>query len=144
MPQVAARITDEVEKRLQHQFKTKSAGAEFLLPWVAETFARCMTKLKHEFSVNELKTFVAAYKRTTRLLPESCRLAYLKVRMREACNEEFVNTDFGTSWPALERKLERLDDTHAAALMVWSAAYWTSPRLAEVSLDDYVHPETGA
>ena len=38
MPQVAARISTDHEKWLKDFFKTKSAGAEFILPWAVDVF----------------------------------------------------------------------------------------------------------
>ena len=38
MPQVAARISDNQERWLKDYFRTKSAGAEFILPWAVDTF----------------------------------------------------------------------------------------------------------
>ena len=39
MPQVAARINDEQERWLKDYFRTKSAGAEFILPWAVDGLA---------------------------------------------------------------------------------------------------------
>lgn len=38
MPQVAARINEQQERWLKDYFRTKSAGAEFILPWAVDTF----------------------------------------------------------------------------------------------------------
>lgn len=45
MPQVAARINDEQERWLKDYFRTKSAGAEFILPWAVDTFFRAMANI---------------------------------------------------------------------------------------------------
>jgi len=140
MAQVAARINDDMEGQLRALFKTKSAGAEFILPWAVETFQRAVGQLKAEFSAGELRTVVEAYRRVSRLLPEQCKRSYLQLRLREACAEEHVHNQHGASWPSLERKLERLSDLQAAALMVWSAAFWQSPQWEGANLDAYVRP----
>lgn len=140
MAQVAARIGTALEKQLKAMFRTKSAGAEFILPWAMETFGRVLAQLKTEFSASELKTIVEAYKKVSRLLPEQCRQSYFLLRMREACSDEGVHLLHGASWPSLERKLERLDDTRAAAFMIWAVAHWTSPVWDGVGLDVYVRP----
>ena len=61
MPQVAARINDDQERWLKDYFRTKSAGAEFILPWAVDTFFRAITSIKHMFSAAELKTIVEAH-----------------------------------------------------------------------------------
>ena len=58
MPQVAARINEEQERWLKDYFRTKSAGAEFILPWAVDTFFRAITSIKQIFSASELKTIV--------------------------------------------------------------------------------------
>ncbi len=81
MPQVAARINDEQERWLKDYFRTKSAGAEFILPWAVDTFFRAMANIKQMFTAAELKTIVEAHK-DTRLLPDHTRLSYLLLRVR--------------------------------------------------------------
>ena len=119
MPQVAARISDDHEKWLKEYFKTKSAGAEFILPWAVDTFYRAVNSIKSIFSAPELKTIIEAHKEV-RLLPDQSRLAYLQLRVQDACELDLVNTKHGASKHSLESKLKRLDDTQATALMIWA------------------------
>ena len=76
MPQVAARINPEQERWLQDYFRTKSAGAEFILPWAVDTFFRAIMSLKETFSPSELKTIVQAHKDTTQTpkISRSCQI----------------------------------------------------------------------
>ena len=69
MPQVAARISDEQERWLKDYFRTKSAGAEFILPWAVDTFFRAITNTKAVFEPAELKTIVEAVSYTHLTLP---------------------------------------------------------------------------
>ena len=137
MPQVAARISSEQEKWLKDYFRTKSAGAEFILPWAVDTFFRAIAGLKHAFTAAELKTIVEAHK-DVRLLPESSRLSYLTLRVTDACDVILLHTRHGASKASLEAKLKRLDDTQATALMVWAAAFWVSRNCSAESLDEYI------
>ena len=137
MPQVAARINDDQERWLKDYFKTKSAGAEFILPWAVDTFFRAIMSIKDMFSPAELKTIVQAHK-DTRLLPDNTRLDYLLLKITDACNTGKIHIEFGASKTALEAKLKRLDDTQATAIMVWAAAYWVSKTLDANSLDEYI------
>ena len=68
MPQVAARINEQQERWLKDYFRTKSAGAEFILPWAVDTFFRAITTIKGTFTGPELKTILEAH-RDQRLLP---------------------------------------------------------------------------
>ncbi len=137
MPQVAARISADQEKWLKDYFRTKSAGAEFILPWAVDTFFRAVHTVKEIFSQPELKTIVEAHK-DFRLLPENTRLSYLILRVMDSCDVAAVHNKHGASKASLEAKLRRLDDTQAAALMVWAAAFWVSRNCNAESLDEYI------
>ncbi len=137
MPQVAARISDDQERRLKDYFRTKSAGAEFILPWAVETFFRAITGIKQIFSASELKTIVDAHK-DVRLLPENTGRSYLGLRISDACDMNGVHLRHGASKSSLESKLNTLDDTQSTALMVWASAFWVSKNCSAESLDDYI------
>ena len=137
MPQVAARITQDQEKWLKDYFRTKSAGAEFILPWAVDTFFRAIASIKSTFTAGELKTIVEAHK-DLRLLPDHTRQSYLILRVMDACEVTLLHTRHGASKSSLEAKLKRLDDTQATALMVWSSAFWVSRNCSAESLDEYI------
>ena len=137
MPQVAARISDDQERRLKDYFRTKSAGAEFILPWAVETFFRAITGIKQIFSASELKTIVDAHK-DVRLLPENTGRSYLVFRISDACDLIGLQLRHGASKSSLESKLNTLDDTQSTALMVWASAFWVSKNCSAESLDDYI------
>lgn len=137
MPQVAARINTEQEQWLKDYFRTKSAGAEFILPWAVDTFFRAIMSIKEIFSPAELKTIVQAHK-DMRLLPDNSRLSYLLLRVEDACEINKIHINFGASKTALEAKLKRLDDTQATAIMVWASAFWVSKNCSAENLDEYI------
>ncbi len=137
MPQVAARINVEQERWLKDYFRTKSAGAEFILPWAVDTFFRAITGIKQIFSASELKTIVEAYK-DTKLVPESTRLTYLLLRVSDACEINAIHMRHGASRSSLESKLKTLDDTQATALMVWASAFWVSKNCSAENMDEYI------
>lgn len=137
MPQVAARINNDQERWLRDYFRTKSAGAEFILPWAVDTFFRAITSIKQIFSASELKTIVDAHK-DIKLTPESTRLSYLLLRVSDACDLNSVHIRHGASKSSLESKLKTLDDTQATALMVWASAFWVSRNCSADNLDDYI------
>ena len=137
MPQVAARISDEQERWLKDYFRTKSAGAEFILPWAVDTFFRAITNTNAVFEPAELKTIVEAYK-DVKVTPDSTSKSYLMLRVMGACDKNHANERFGASRSSLEAKLRYLDETQATALMVWASAYWVSRNCTATSLDEYI------
>lgn len=137
MPQVAARINEEQEKWLKDYFRTKSAGAEFILPWAVDTFFRAITNIKTVFSAPELKTIIDAHK-DVRLSPDNTRLSYLLLRISDACDLSNMHLRYGVTKSSLETKLKGLDDMQATALMVWASAFWVSRNCAAEDLDEYI------
>jgi len=137
MPQVAARISQDHEKWLKDYFKTKSAGAEFILPWAVDIFFKSIRSVSGDFSVAELKTILESH-RDVKLLPNQSKQAYLLLRVEEACQERNVHIQHGASKNNLEVKLRRLSDLQATALMIWATAYWTSKVWNGVPVEDYV------
>lgn len=137
MPQVAARINDDQEKWLKDYFRTKSAGAEFILPWAVDTFFRALTVIRAMFTEAELKTIVESHK-DTRLMPDHTRLSYLLVRVIDVCDTNGLHKKHGASRTSLETKIKQLDDTQATALMIWAAAFWVSKNCSSANLDSYV------
>lgn len=137
MPQVAARINEQQERWLKDYFRTKSAGAEFILPWAVDTFFRAINSIKSQFSSGELKTIIEAY-RDYRLLPEHTRLSYLVMHVRDACDKTDLHVRHGASRSSLDAKFQQLDDTQATALMVWASAFWVSRNCSAESLDEYI------
>lgn len=135
MPQVAARINDQQERWLKDYFRTKSAGAEFILPWAVDTFFRAITTIKGTFTPSELKAVIEAH-RDWRLHPDHTRLPILLQRVSDLCESSGVLRGSGRT--ALEAKLKRLDDTEAAALMVWASAFWVSRTCSAQNMDDYI------
>ncbi len=137
MPQVAARINEDQEKWLKDYFRTKSAGAEFILPWAVDIFFRAINSVKQNFTPAELKTIVEVHK-DLRLSPEQTRLSYLLLRVNDYCEMNAVHEKHGASRTSLEAKLKKLDDTQATALMIWSSAFWVSKSCSADDLDHYI------
>lgn len=137
MPQVAARITTEQEKWLKDYFRTKSAGAEFILPWVVDTFFRAITTIKYSFSDSELALIISAHK-NLRIQPDNSSKEYLRLRIAEACDGKDLHNVYGLSRDALDTKLSKLSNTDATALIVWAAAFWVSKNCSADNISEYI------
>ena len=137
MPQVAARINISQERWLKDYFRTKSAGAEFILPWAVDTFFRAITSIKQTFAESELKAIIEAHK-DVRLQPENARTSYLLLRISDACEVARVHELFGASKSSLESKIKNLNDTQSTALMIWAAAFWVSKSCSTDDMSEYI------
>ena len=135
MLQVAQDTNEQQERWLTDSFRTKNAGAEFILPWTIDTFFRAIITIKSMFTGPELKTLIEAHK-DLRLLPDHTRLSYLLLRVADLCDRTKLHTRHGASRSSLEAKLRRLNDTEATALMVWASAFWA--RRTPSSMDAYI------
>lgn len=136
MPQVAARINESQEKWLKDYFKTKSAGAEFILPWAVDIFFRALSSVRSSFTIEELKTIIECYK-GKKVLPDHARLSFLLATVLSSCDEINLNEKYKVSRRSLETKLRNLDDTEATVLMIWASAFWVSKNFT-TSIDEYV------
>ena len=96
MPQVAARINEQQERWLKDYFRTKSAGAEFILPWAVDTFFRAITTIKSTFTGPELKNIHEAY-RLCACSPDHTRLSYLLLRVGDLCEQSGLHSRYGAS-----------------------------------------------
>ena len=96
MPQVAARINEEQEKWLKDYFRTKSAGAEFILPWAVDIFFRAISSIKQGFTPAEFKTIIEIHK-DMRVSHEQTRVAYLLLRVADSCEHNHVQEKHGAS-----------------------------------------------
>lgn len=137
MPQVAARISEEQERWLKDYFRTKSAGAEFILPWAVDVFFRAISTIKNVFTPEELKTIIEAHK-DVKLMPDTTSSSYLVLRVAEACDKHKTNEHYGCVRSSLEAKLRSLDATQTTALTVWACAYWVSRSCNAANLDEYI------
>ena len=127
MAQVAARITPEREQWLKQHFRTKSAGAEFLLPWALGTLANALHLAKMTFIPKELKAIVEAHRENV-IAPERAKSAYLELWLEMSEADEH-----------LLGKVRSLDDVQAAAITIWATAFWTArDENVTESLDEYV------
>lgn len=136
MPQVVARINEDHEQWLKDYFRTKSAGAEFILPWAVDIFFRKIATIKEEFSSTELKALINMYK-DIHLTPEQTRLSYLLLRVSENYTKESLYKMYGLSYKSLDTKLKKLDDIHAASLIIWASAFWVS-KYSQKNIDHYI------
>lgn len=137
MPQVAARINTEQERWLKEYFRSKTAGAEFILPWAVDAFFRSITAIKKLFTHAELMAILEMH-RDVRLHPEHARASFLALRVEEACDIAHIHERFNASKSSLLSKVKSLNDTDATALMVWASAYWVSRSISPGNMENYI------
>lgn len=136
MPQVSARISRENERWLKEWFPSKSAGAEFLLPWAARAFTVALADVRERFSKAELLAIIEAC-RGARLSPDTASAACVAPRLKDACERARIDERYPVSVDSLCGRLARLDDTQAAALMAWACAFWRAREAGAISMEEY-------
>ncbi len=122
---------------LNEYFHTRTAGAEFMLPWFMDTYFTAVAHIKTLFTAPELKTIIAAHKNML-IDTEHLRLVHLLLQVSERCTRNNLHERYGTDLTILENKLRKLDDTQAAVLILWASSFWHGPSFTEDTLERYV------
>ena len=130
------RYADEQDSWLKDLFQSRTAGAEFMLPWTIDTYFTTMTALKKMFSAAELKAIIEAH-RDAVLDTSHLRLAHLLLQVLERDDSADMHRH-GSSPVALENKCRRLDDTQAAVLILWASAFWRGRDCSDQSMEKYI------
>ena len=124
---------------LRDYFSSRTAGAEFMLPWFMDTCFTATARLKALFTEPELKTVIEAH-RNILLDTSHLRLAHLLLQVSERCEREGLHKHYGVELAALENKFRQLNDTEAAVLILWAASFWHVSSCNEAALDRYLSP----
>ena len=118
-------------------FSSRTAGAEFMLPWFMDTYFITMTRLKDIFTLPELKTIIETHKNMI-IDTAHLRLAHLLLQVTEHCDRNSLNERYGADLTILENKFRQLDDTQAAVLILWASSFWRSQTCTEEAMERYV------
>lgn len=118
-------------------FNSRTAGAEFMLPWFIDTYFTSLARLKDLFTLPELKTILEAHKNMI-IDTAHLRLAHLLLQVTERCDRNNLNERYGADLTVLENKFRQLDDTQAATLILWASSFWRSQTCTEEAMEIYV------
>ena len=129
--------TDEQDVWLREHFRSRTAGAEFMLPWTIDTWFNTVAALKSLFTAAELKTIIDAHKNvvidTTHL-----RLTHLLLHVMEQSDRKELYKKYGSNPRNLETKFRQLDDAQASVLILWASAFWRGQTCSSQALEKYI------
>lgn len=128
---------EEQDVWIRDHFRSRTAGAEFMLPWTIDTWFGAVGELKKLFTPEELKTVIDAHKNIV-VDASHLRAAHLLAHVPELCGKKELDKKYGSSVRALETKLRQLDDTQAAVLVLWASAFWRGQTCSAQALEKYV------
>lgn len=131
-----AHIDEQQSTKIKDYYRTKHAGAEFVLPWAVDVFFTAIAHIKEVFSGPELKTIVTAH-RSLRLSTDNANAASLRALLYEVCERDALHMRHRASRDVLDAKIRKLDDKDAAALMVWASSFWLNGKTSPADLDAY-------
>ncbi len=132
-----SRPSDEQDIWLREQFRSHTAGAEFMLPWTIDTLFTSVTALKSLFTPAELKTIIDAHKNLV-IDTSHLRLSHLLLHVMERCDRNELYQRYGTTPHSLENKFRKLDDMQAAVLILWASAFWRGQTCSAQAMEKYI------
>lgn len=128
---------EEQELWLKDYFARHEAGAEFMLPWMMDTYFVTMNRLKTMFTPGELKTIIEAHKEFL-LDTAHLRLPHLLLQVTEQYERHDLCLKYGASLQRLEHKFRQLDETQTAILILWAASFWHGSNVSAESMERYL------
>ena len=114
--------SDEQDVWIREHFRSRTAGAEFMLPWTIDAWFSTVSALKSLFTPAELKTIIDAHKNIV-IDTSHLRLTHLK---------------HGSSPRNLETKFRQLDDAQASVLILWASAFWRGQTCSAQAMEKYI------
>ena len=127
---------DEQDVWIKDHFRSRTAGAEFMLPWTIDIWFGVVSELKKLFTAEELRTIIDAHKNIV-VDASHLRASHLLAHVPELCGKKELDKKHGSSQPALETKFRQLDDTQAAVLVLWASAFWRGQTCSAQALEKY-------
>ena len=80
--------SDEQDVWIREHFRSRTAGAEFMLPWTLDTWFGTVSALKSLFTPAELKTIIDAHKNIV-IDTSHLRLTHLLIHVMASFNSSF-------------------------------------------------------
>lgn len=128
---------DEQDVWLREHFRSRTAGAEFMLPWTIDTLFGTVAALKSLFTPAELKTIIDAHKNIV-IDTSHLRLTHLLLHVMEQSDRKELYKKHGSNPRNLETKFRQLDDAQASVLILWASAFWRGQTCSPQALEKYI------
>ena len=129
--------SDEQDIWIKEQFRSHTAGAEFMLPWTIDMWFGTISALKSLFTPAELKTIIDAHKNIV-IDTSHLRLSHLLIHVMENCDKKELYQKHGTSPRNLETTVRQLDDAQASVLILWASAFWRGQTCSPQAMEKYI------
>ena len=137
MKNTNARITEKTEKFLTDNFRTKGAGAEYILaacPAAARKFIGM--EIKGKFTAGELKLMIDVMNRAT-LWPEMAG-QHLQLNVTDGIMLDNLDEKFGVDAVKLNRALAGMSTPELMILEIWIQGFWQTVTDHGQDLDEYI------
>ncbi len=129
--------SDEQDVWIREHFRSRTAGAEFMLPWTIDAWFSTVSALKSLFTPAELKTIIDAHKNIV-IDTSHLRLTHLLIHVLEHCDRKELYQKHGSSPRNLETKFRQLDDAQASVLILWASAFWRGQTCSAQAMEKYI------
>lgn len=128
---------EEQDVWLKEHFRSRKAGAEFMLPWTIDFWVCTVIALKSLFTPAELKTIIEAHKNLI-VDTSHLHLTHLLLHVMEQCDRKEIYKKYGTDPYSLETKFRQLDDAQASVLILWASAFWRGQTCSAQAMEKYI------
>ena len=137
MKNTNARITDKTEKFLTDHFRTKSAGAEYILAAMPAVMRKFIgMDIKGRFTENELKLMIDAMERCV-LSPEMAG-QHLPLNVTDGIMLDHIDEKWGVDAVQLNRTLAGMSTPEIMLLEIWIQGFWQAATEHAQDMDEYI------
>ena len=138
MKNINARVSEKSEKFLTENFRSKGAGAEYILAALPAASRKFIgLDMKGRFTSHELKLMIDVMNGTI-LTPEIAGL-HLPINVRDGIALDGLDEKWSIDGKALEAKLTQMSTPELLILEIWIQGFWQAvPTDCGQDLDEYI------
>ena len=124
MVRINARIPEKTKTWLLQNFKTKGAGAEYVLAAVPELYRRTLRDLKGRFTTGELSLMIDCVNAT--ILTPQLAGQHLVINCVDSMELDGTASKWSVDRDGFTDSLQALSIFEAACLGIWARGFWES------------------
>ena len=130
---VSPRVTKGTLEFLEKYFRTRTAGAEYILEAISHIFSQEMVRIREQFGPNELKLIIDVF---NGLIPTPKMAGHhLLASVEDGISLDQLDAKWGVNGQEMLAKIKALTPAQRAMLEIWAIGYWHHEPLPD--LDEY-------
>ena len=139
MKNINARVNEKTETFLTDNFRTKSAGAEYILAaWPAASRKFIGLDMKGKFTAGEIKLMIDVMNGT--MLSHEMAGQHLPLNVTDGIMLDNLDEKFGVDAVKLNRDLAGMSTPELMILEIWIQGFWHAVTDHGQDMDEYIQP----